>query len=186
MTSAAPVIHICGFPGSGKFTIGRCLAKRIGGKLLHNHLALEPASALFDRTDARHATLRAQVRAVIYSAARDLASDVPVIVTDALEDTPLDHVLFAPTQELATARGAPLRAITLAISLEENRRRLQSPMRAERHKLNTVAVLDTLRKTCRLLQPPGALELEVTDLSAAQAAGEIMRLLALQGVKANA
>lgn len=186
MTSAAPVIHICGFPGSGKFTIGRCLANRIGGKLLHNHLALEPASALFARTDTRHAALREKLRGAMHEAARDLAPDVPIIVTDALEDTPHDRMLFAPTQDLATVRGAPLRAITLALTAEENRKRLQSPMRAERHKLDSVEVLDTLRQSCRLLQPPGALELEVTELSAAQAADEIVRLLKLQDVKVDA
>ena len=67
-----PVIHICSWPGAGKATIGRILARRLGGRLIDNHLALDPASALFDRSDPRHRPLRARLRSTIDAAALPL------------------------------------------------------------------------------------------------------------------
>jgi len=181
MIPVAPLIHICGWPGSGKMTIGRALAKRIGGRLLHNHLALDPANALFDRADPAHLALREALRAQIYDAALTLPNDVPLIVTDALQEAEFDRRLFEPTRLLAARRGAALLAVTLELSPEENRRRLSSSERAARPKLGRVEVLDKLRETCTLLRPDGAVPFNVNDLTPSQAAQGIARLLDLGG-----
>ncbi|WP_417523876.1 AAA family ATPase [Marinovum sp.] len=176
----APVIHLCGWPGSGKATIGRCLAAALGGRLIDNHLMLDPASALFDRSDPRHARLREGLRRAIYDAARGLPEDVALVVTDALAETERDRQLFAPTEALAQARGAPLLAVTLAISPEENLRRLTDPPRQARSKLTDPDVLTSLRADHRLLRPAGAITVDVTDLSAEEAATAILGALSLQ------
>lgn len=180
---AAPLIHICGWPGSGKATIGRLLAARTGGCLIDNHLMLDPASALFERGDPRHAALRAALRREIYAAAQTLPPEVVVIVTDALSDAPEDAALFAPTVDLAAARGAPLRAVTLDIDPEENRRRLTDPARAGRAKLRDPSVLDALRVRHALLRPAGAMHLDVTELSPNDAVGGLLEMLALDTMK---
>lgn len=180
MTTVAPVIHICGWPGSGKMTIGRVLAKQIGGRLLHNHLALDPANALFARSDPAHFDLREALRRQIYKAALTLPPDVPLIVTDALQEAEFDRRLFAPTQTLADQRGARLLAVTLGISATENRRRLTQPDRVTRSKLTQVDVLETLRDTCTLLRPAGAILIDVSNLNAQSAADKIVHQLGLK------
>ncbi|MGP6085961.1 AAA family ATPase [Antarctobacter jejuensis] len=179
---SAPVIHICGWAGCGKATIGRVLARRLGGRLIDNHLMIDPAAALFERGTPGFVALRAEVRRVIHAAARDLPGDVPLIVTDALADSDGDRALFGLTQELAKARGAELCAVTLMIDAEENRRRLVDPAREGGSKLTDPAVLDQLRATHRLLRPEGAVSVDVTTLSPEAAASAILAALSLSGV----
>ncbi|MAC78977.1 MAG: nucleoside kinase [Rhodobacteraceae bacterium] len=174
-----PVIHLCGWPGTGKATIGTLLATRLGGRLIDNHLALDPASALFERSDPRHVALRQTLRAAIDAAALTLPPEVPRIVTDALSDEPEDAALFAPTRALARARGAALHCITFDISPEENRRRLCDPARASRAKLTDPKILDRLRANHRHLRPEGSVSLDVTGLDPAQAATAIRDALGL-------
>lgn len=140
---------------------------------------LDPASALFERGAPQHKTMREDIRAVVYRYARGLPPDVPIVVTDALADTDADRALFAPTQALAAARRAPLHAVTLRLTQEENLRRLTHQARADRSKLTRADILMQLRRENTLLQPPGAVDVDVTDLSAEDAASEIAQLLKL-------
>jgi hypothetical protein len=52
------ILHINGWPGSGKLTIGRIVAGRLGARLLDNHTVLNPAEALFERDDPLHGWLQ--------------------------------------------------------------------------------------------------------------------------------
>lgn len=174
MSKVGPVIHICGWPGAGKYTIGSELARKLNGRLLDNHLILDPASALFERRSPMHFAMRADVRAVINRYARDLPKEVSLILTDALAETDEDRALFAPTEALAKARQVPLFAVTLKLSLEENIKRLTNPARAARAKLMQTEVLVQIRQDKELLRPDGAIEIDVTDLSAEEAAERII------------
>ncbi|CTQ51158.1 hypothetical protein [Jannaschia donghaensis] len=176
MTSA-PVIHICGWPGSGKRAIARLLRDRIGGRLLDNHLILDPASALFARGTPERATLRDDLRRMLYDAALSLPADVPLILTDALAQTDRHSSLVEPTLRLVRRRRAALMAFVLQIELAENRRRLSDPARHDGYKLTDTATLDDLRTRHALLHLPGARTIDVTTLSAAQAAKRIEGLL---------
>ena len=40
------MIHLNGYPGVGKLTVGRLLAQRLGGRLLDNHAMYDVAFAL--------------------------------------------------------------------------------------------------------------------------------------------
>ena len=171
--TAAPLIHICGWPGSGKRTIARRLRDRIGARLIDNHLILDPASALFDRGTPERAALRERLRAVLYDAAVGLPPEAPLILTDALAQTDVHRALWQSTQRLAHARGAPLRPVLLQIDLQENLRRLTDPRRADWDKLTDPARLEDLRRDHALLQLPDAFVLDVTELSPDAAAAEI-------------
>ena len=173
----APIIHICGWPGSGKATIGRALATHLNGRLIDNHLMLDPASALYGRDEPEHAALRAAVREAIFAAARDLPDHVALVMTDALADSDADKALFAPTQKLAHDRGADLLPITLEIDAVENRKRLTDPTRQARSKLMDPIVLAELRAKHRLLRPSGAITVDVTALKPNAAALAILKSL---------
>lgn len=170
-------IHIVGWPGSGKRTIGLALADMLGGRLIDNHLMLNPASALFDRSDPRHAALRRIVRSSIYDAAMTLAASVPLIFTDALEESPADRALIAPTLDFARRRGGRIQPFTLQISEQENLRRLCDPERRGQSKLMDPDILKKYRRDLSLLRLEGQIEIPVGSLSPKEAAGVIVQAL---------
>lgn len=170
----APVIHIGGWPGAGKRSIGAILADRYGGRLLDNHGFLDLAQRVFDRNTRECAGLRRELRAVVLRAALSLPPAVPVIFTDALSDDPADEAMFQPVVDFARDRGADLRCIVLDIEEAENIVRLTDVGRGG-FKLRDPKVLRQLRGEHRLLQPAGAWHLDVTGLSAAEAAAAIAR-----------
>ena len=175
------VIHIGGWPGSGKRTIATELAKLCGGRVIDNHLILNPASAVFDRGQAGHVELRQSIRAVIYEAALTLPPTVPLILTDALAEMPTDWALFAPTQELAKKRGGRLRSFVLSLSQQENVRRLTAVERKDRGKLMDTDVLLGFRDKLELLRPEGCTDVSVDDLSPREAAEHIYILCCEEG-----
>ncbi|MEO1364182.1 MAG: nucleoside kinase [Pseudomonadota bacterium] len=164
--TAAPVIHIGGWPGAGKRTIGRIVADRLGGRLIDNHLMLDAARAIYARGTPGSMALREEVRELILSHARRLPADVPMVLTDALAQEPEAGPLFRPTVALARDRAAPLLPFVLELSLEENQRRLTDPSRLGGAKLTDVDVLFTLRQKSGLYLPTDAIVLDVTTLSA--------------------
>ncbi len=169
----APVIHIGGWPGAGKRTIGRIVANRMSGRLIDNHIMLDAARAIYARGTEGSLQLREEVRAVIMSHARKLPADVPVVLTDAVAKEPVSDVMMQHTLDLACDRAAQLHIFVLGVSLEENLDRLCHPARCGGAKLTDPAVLKSLRQTQQLYQPESAIYLDVTELSAAEAADAI-------------
>ena len=170
------VIHLNGWPGSGKRTIGAILAARLGARLLDVHVILNPAEALFERDDPLHAALRDGVRSLVLDYAVKVASGTSLILTDPLATDDADRTLFERFRDLAAKRNARLASIVLDIGLEENLRRLQMPSRAEHRKLTRPDVLLRMRDRYELLKPQGVeiMTLDITHLSADEAAARIL------------
>jgi hypothetical protein len=171
------VLHINGWPGSGKRTIGAIIAAQIGGRLLDNHVMLNPAEALFERQDPLHASLYRAVRTVALDHAARLAPGVSIVLTDSLSDDEADTNRFDDFRQLATRRNVPLIAVVLGIAPDENIRRLLTPSRSEHRKLTRPEVLRQLRERYRLLRPADVevIDLDITQLTAEQAAAQILR-----------
>jgi hypothetical protein len=169
------VLHINGWPGSGKRTIGSIVASRIGGRLLDCHVMLNPAEALFERGDPLHASLLDAVRTIALDHAAKLKPNVSIVLTDPLSDDAFDTKLFERFRQLAKRRKARLVSVVLEIALEENVRRLLTPSRSEQRKLRRPEVLQQMRDSYRLLRPSGAeiLDLDVTQLTEVEAATRI-------------
>lgn len=74
------IIHINGWPGSGKRTIGQFVAKTLGGRLVDNHAMLNPAEALLERDDPRHQALWDGVRRLTLTYAVGLDPATPVVL----------------------------------------------------------------------------------------------------------
>ena len=175
------IVHINSYPGVGKLTIGRALADLIGGKLLDNHSVFNVAFALTEfKSPAFYNTVRA-VREIAYRRILDLPSDIPVVLTNwysqgsAWGEENWDRAIA-----LARERGCALNIVTLHCQPEENARRIQSPGRGARRKPQDVSFVKDNREGRPLLDRDGdrLLELDVTELSASEAAQKIAVWLA--------
>jgi len=174
---AGPIVHINGWPGTGKLTIARELSRRIDARLLDNHSVLDPAHALFDRRDPLHHSLRRSLRVAIFDHMRRMQPDTALIFTDALSDDAYDSAVFDEYRQLAADRAAPLVAVVLDLTAERNVERLTAPGRSERHKLTNPKALAALRANHRLLRATGLplVELDVSELSPSEAADILSR-----------
>jgi hypothetical protein len=114
------IVHLNGWPGIGKLTIARILARRLAGKLLDNHTLLNPVEALFDRSDPLHGSLRKAVRMPVLDHAAQLPPGVPLVLTDALSDDPTDQAMFDDYWTLASRRKARLVTVMLECEHDEN------------------------------------------------------------------
>ncbi|KPH10090.1 nucleoside kinase [Rhizobium acidisoli] len=173
---ASRIVHINGWPGTGKLTVGRLLAKRLGVRLIDNHMLLNPAEALFARSNPLHASLRGQIRRVVFDHAVRTDPAESFVFTDALSDDEDDSAMFSWYLDLAAARGADLVAVLLDCAPEENARRLISPGRSEALKLTDTARLQQLRANYKLLRglAEHTVEIDTTDFSPEQTTARIL------------
>ena len=64
--SSKMIIHLNGWPGTGKQTIGRALAARIRARLIHNHLLHDVAIVCCGRTTPERWELYEKIREPVY------------------------------------------------------------------------------------------------------------------------
>ena len=154
--------------------IARLLAEAMGARLLDNHTLLDPAEALFDRSNLQQRELRLRVREQVFDTLASTPAPVRLVFTDALGEDPGDRALFNDYQRLAERRGAPLHCVVLDCDIEEYRRRLVTQGRSEHRKLTDVSVLDTLRRKHRLLREDGCIAQNVSALTAQEACDQLL------------
>ncbi len=176
------MIHINGWPGSGKLTIGRKLAPLVGARMVDEHVMTAPADMLFSRREALNRSLRIDVRKAVFSHILRAPRQMSFIFSDSLADHPQDIATFESYRELAERRRARLVAVVIDCSEEENLRRLKLQANAERKRLTDPKRLKKLRSEHQLLrsQRVELIEVDVTRLSAEQAAEAIAK-----GLRAN-
>lgn len=173
---ASRIVHINGWPGTGKLTIARHLAEHLGARLADNHTLINPAEALFARGTPLYRSLRATVRTAVLDHVRQAEAQQSFLFTDALSDDEFDSRAFNDYATLAADRGARFVAVVLDCSMEENLKRLTRAGRSKAHKLTDPDVLMDLRSRHVLLKGKcdQLIELDVTALSADEAAREIL------------
>lgn len=170
------VVHINGWPGVGKLTIARLLAGTLNARLLDNHTLINPAEAMFARTDPAYYSFRADIRALAFKRAAQLPQGVNLVLTDAIaQEEPRHHAMFADCVTLADRLGAKLISVVLDCAAEENARRLVDASRRELRKLDAPDILAEIRRASTLLRPEGVprIDLDVTHLTADEAAARI-------------
>src|SRR5258706_8157445 len=121
------IVHINGYPGVGKLTVGRLLANRIGARLLDNHSIYNIALALTAfKSKAYYETLRA-TRAIAYARVLELPRNVAVILTNAhFSDSEWGNESWNAAIALARERGVPHFVVILDCDAAENARRIES------------------------------------------------------------
>jgi len=183
------VIVLMGFAGTGKYTIGRELAERIGAKLIDNHLI---NNSLFTAIDADGVKpLPPQIwpkvtraRQLVYETIRELSPPgLSFIFTiQLIEEDPRDHAGFADLLDLAADRDSLFVPVRLICEVEELCRRIVSPARAAMLKQITPAAARERATSKSVLNPshPHLLTLDVTEKSATESAEEILKHVILK------
>ncbi|KAM0495614.1 hypothetical protein ACHAP8_007880 [Fusarium lateritium] len=180
-----PIVHLNGFPGTGKLTIARKLVDLLQpfqGKLVHNHLLIDPAGAILPRTSTDYQPLWYAIRAVIFDAlsvSQDTFNSA-FVFTDFQSDDSIGRGVMAEYCAMAARRGCTFVPVTVTCTKEENLRRLVSSERALHGKLTDVDLVARIRDNSVVYQWPGNsnhLELDLTGLDADTSAGIIFRHL---------
>jgi broad-specificity NMP kinase len=173
------IIHINGWPGAGKKTIGEALAAKIGARFIHNHLLHDVAIVCAGFGSEARWRLYEIVRAAAYEtlAARP-ASEVFVMTNALCTNSPRERVAWRHVVDLALSRSAPLIPVVLNVEPAELFRRVQSVERIRKKltdpaKLQEFLDLDTLQ----LPDVPERLEVNVTELTPEEAAQAILEYI---------
>ncbi|KAK4231884.1 hypothetical protein QBC38DRAFT_464820 [Podospora fimiseda] len=176
-----PFIYINGYPGVGKFTVAKEVCKLLpNAKVINNHLLINPAAAVFDRTDEEYQPLRKALRsALLHSIATAKSThDVAWIFTDQQSSSILGSSVAREYQNAALVRESPFFSIILHCEVEENLKRAVSGNRGStgsNTKLTDINILRGIREREDIFHFGDAneLELDVTELSPIEAAIKI-------------
>jgi hypothetical protein len=158
------IVHLNGWPGIGKQTVGWVLAERLGARFVHNHVLHDVAIACAGFDDAARWPLYEQVRSAAYGALRDRPPGEVFVMTNALcvgsdrERAAWNHVV-----DLALVRQVPLLPVVLKATAEENEHRIRSPGRAGRKMTDRGALRDFI--AADIIQRPDVPELLVLDVT---------------------
>lgn len=161
------IVHINGYPGVGKLTVGRSLSARLGGRLLDNHAMYDVAFALAEFRSPAWDEIARGVREVAFRGIEAISPSIPIITTNACSDSDWGNEMWDAMLAMAERRGSPFLVVSLACSPEENARRVQSEDRRG-GKMSDPLALEAYRRRWRLLEHGGdaLLRLDSTHLSA--------------------
>ncbi|KAI0388383.1 hypothetical protein F5Y17DRAFT_222191 [Xylariaceae sp. FL0594] len=178
-----PFIYINGYPGVGKLSVAKELCKLLPrAKVVSNHLLIDPAAAIFDRTAEEYQPLRQALRREVLKsiAAAKSTRDVTWIFTDQQSSSESGSSSARDYQNAAAMRdGSPFVSVILLCELDENLKRAAAGKDRGNGSNNTkLTDLDMLRDIRERedifhFEDDYELELDVTHLSASEAASKI-------------
>ena len=171
------IIYLFGHPGTGKYTIAKEIAKA-GYIVCDNQLINNPIFELL-----QYDGMTTPVPEFAWQAIEMIRKGIfhfllceknnNYVLTNCLYEEEGDKKLFAQVEELSAKRCSKFIPVKLTISKEENTRRIEQPSRKERFK--SVDPSDAQPKLPLLkCNHPNLIELEVSDLSAEEAAENIL------------
>lgn len=176
-------IYLLGFPGVGKYTIAQEIAQQADAVVVDSQLVNMPIFTVLQADGKTPLPPQAfdkakQVWSVVFDTIVELADpSTNFVLTNALLDEKAsDHAWFQTVVGMVTQREGRLLPVRLLCELEENRRRIVSPERNGRLKTIDPDSPDPLHDERTVLNPdyPNTLTLDVTDLSAEDAATRIV------------
>lgn len=127
------IIHINGWPGGGKLTVAREVARKLDARMLDNHTLFDVALRLCDQGTPEYWDLYYAVRDRAYERIRAMPAGQLLVMTNALlVETDRDQKAWQAVKKLAADRSDVLVSVILECSLEENVRRIQSEERVHR------------------------------------------------------
>ena len=172
------LLFIYGRPAVGKLTVAREVAALTGGRLFHNHLAVNLALSVFAFGSPGFVEVREQVWMAVFR--RALRDRVPLLIfTFNPEDSVPQRFIDALFAEVAAAGGEVI-PVELTASEAAIEARIESASRRQEGKLLDVKTYRELRRRGALATPVIAaprLTLDTGALTPAQSARRIASLV---------
>lgn len=176
------IVYLLGYPGVGKYTVGRELARRMGAILIDSQVVNHPILALFNwdgKSQLPEGTFdRAEpIREAVFSALEDIApKQMSYIFTNVLEDKSTDLAIYERLKGVASRRGSVFVPVMLTCAVDVQLRRVQSQERARRFKIADSKGVMHLMTTTPLYTPddPELLTIDTTSLAPEQSASRIL------------
>jgi len=180
--SRPSIVYLLGYPGVGKYTVAREIARLTGAVVVDNQVINHPILVLlrWDPTsDLPPGTLdrAAPIRDAVLSALEEIAPrDLSYVLTNVLDDEEGCRDLYERVKQIAARRGSVFLPVVLTCDLEEQLRRVTAEERVARLKIADADKVAAYVRSTRLLVPddPHLLELDTTHLDPADAAAEIV------------
>lgn len=172
------LLFLYGPIASGKLTVARLVAERMGLALFHNHLVVDAVAAVFPFGSDAFVRLREQFWLDTFAEAA--AEGRSLVFTFAPEPTVAADFPERVVRLVETAGGEVV-FVALNVSPEEQERRLTAPSRAAFGKLQSPELLRSLRESMSAAMqamPRPALQIDTDAMAPEQAADAICRLLA--------
>ena len=180
------LVHLLGYPGTGKRTIGAALVDLVPRDdhrfvLVDNHLTSKPVLAALDKDpsvplDTRVWGYVTDLRVHVFQAIEDLAPPgwSYVFTSYVVEDTPSQTP--GRLRALAATRGSTYIPVLLHCADDERRRRVVGADRAGQHKwIDPDGVMaDVATRTLTRPDSPHLLDLDVTGLTPTAAAEQVL------------
>ena len=177
------IIHLIGFPGTGKYTIAKEIIRLKNFCLVDNHLINNPIFNVIANDGITplpekvwdYTTLVR--KAVLDTMVKISPPDYNFVLTNNLYEEDLtDQKIYDDIYSMAIARNATFIPIRLLISKEQNVKRITQGNRKKQLKDISPETPHYNANNHTVLNPnhPNMLELDVSDLSASQAAKQIL------------
>ena len=170
------IIHINGWPGVGKLTVAREVARKLGARMLDNHTLHDVAIRLCDRGTPEYWDLYYQVRDVAYHRVRAMPAGQTLVMTNALlAESAREREAWEAVKQLAADRSDALVAVTLECSLDENVQRVRSDERRHRKLIDPEPLIEWRSKFTLLAdETMPLLRIDNTGRSPEQVADDIV------------
>lgn len=186
------IIYLIGFPGVGKLTIAKELAKRLNAHIIDNHLINNPIFQLIVTDPDSEIPEKAwdkvkEIREIVLSGVEELAHpDLNFIFTNSLlASNPDDLKIYERVERAAKKRKSTLVPIRLVCELDELCKRVVSKDREVKLKLTNAGALKERFKKEEVYHPASPLTetIDVTNLSPQEVVEMIMERLKTLKVK---
>lgn len=176
------ILHFNGFPGTGKLTIARELVSQDSSfRLIDNHainnlvFSMVRLDGTTKITEDSWAAVRSIRSTILNFMPEHAHPSLSFVFTNVLGDNDDDKSIYTIVKTAAEKRGSSFIPVVLTCDEEENKRRIVLPEREKNMKMTDAVGLSELRQRENLFIPdhPNLMELDVTRISSAEAAGRI-------------
>lgn len=152
------VIFLNGFPGVGKYSIGRRLFEMFDhrhARFIDNHLLIDPVQAIIPGRGADHKALRHAFRRIAFDALTAIEDASTILIfTGCLSSTREDRQVLEEHLAVAAQRRIPFFLFNISCDKEEHHSRLITTERStgSKTKLVNTEVLDDMLNQHKLVQ----------------------------------
>ena len=182
------IIYLLGFPGTGKYTVAKALAKKEDFRLLDNHLvnnvlfSLIHVDSMTKLSDRVWDNIEKIWQIVCDTLTHISPPDYNFVLTNALfEGHADDLVWFDRVVKMAQDRQALFVPVRLICAIEEHGKRIVAPERSAKFKVIDPSLPLRFAQNDEVLRPshPNTLTLDITQFSPEEAADKILAHVAL-------